>query len=456
MPNRDGRSLRDRWAMGLFGRYWFRILESLWFVPGSLVVVLTALGLGIVEVDRVHGRTLQDAWPRVFAVGPEGARALLTAVATSAITVAGTAFSITLVALSLASTQYSSRVLRNFMRDRVNQSVLGALLGIFAYCLTVLRTVRNEADLSTPTLSVLLGLLLGFCGIALLVLFIHHITTSIQASEILAAATRGALETVERQFPDAANCRPAPGRAPHDAQQREWYRLRAGETGYLQRLDVARLRRLAGRDDAVVRILPLVGDFIIEGEVIAEVSSVALPSPQARYAACWTIGSQRTLEQDIDFGLRQLVDVALKALSPGINDSTTAVMSVNYLTAVLGRLAERQLQHGDCVQDGVLRVILPNVDFATLLDTAYTQIRQNARGNVCVLKRLLWSIGWLAERNRDPQRCALFMQHARLVLDSGSEGIALADDREQFEDEAQRLLRRLQSLEGHAGANGRA
>src|SRR5690606_14060281 len=129
-----------------------------------------------------------EAWPRLFGAGASASRSMLAAVAGSMITVAGTVFSITLVALSLASSQYSSRVLRNFMRDRTNQAVLGVFVGIFAYCLVVLRSIHGEADEAfVPSVAVFLGLLLGFGGIGMLVFFIHHIAESIQASRILEA-----------------------------------------------------------------------------------------------------------------------------------------------------------------------------------------------------------------------------------------------------------------------------
>jgi uncharacterized membrane protein len=177
---------------------------SLWFVPTVVVVVSVAVALGLIEASGLLDDEMVERWPRVFGSGAEGSRAMLGAIATSMITVAGVVFSITIVALSMSAAQYSPRVLRNFMSDHPTQLVLGVFVGCFAYCLVVLRTIREDDDLGdfTPTLAVLGGMAYALVGIAFLIYFIHHVAQSIQASFIAARIADEVDHAVEHMFPD--------------------------------------------------------------------------------------------------------------------------------------------------------------------------------------------------------------------------------------------------------------
>lgn len=390
--------------MGRLARHWYRLRETFWFLPGMIVLAATVLAIVAIEADaRFVSADALTAWPRMFAAGSSASRDLLAAVAGSMITVAGTVFSITLVALSLAASQYSSRVLRNFMRDRTNQAVLGVFVGIFAYCLVVLRSIHgNGEDAFVPSVAVLLGLLLGFGGIGVLVFFIHHIAQSIQASQILAAVRIETCGAIERVFPkglDAAGRRlPAPsGLSSHTL-------ARADATGYLQIVEYARLRDIACRHGLRLEVHPRVGDYVIVGDILLSAYAAPPPGLHDSLGECWTIGPQRTLEQDIGFGIRQLVDVALKALSPGVNDTTTATMCVDALTAVLVHLSARDLHFHECDRQGESWVQMHHPTFADLLGESFDQIRHAARDNIAVLERLRWSLATLQGRTHARER----------------------------------------------------
>jgi uncharacterized membrane protein len=412
--------------MNLISRYWDAVSSSFWFLPGLIVTGATLLALFMVELDArwVERDALKD-WPRLFAAGAEASRELLGVVATSMITVAGTVFSITLVALSLASSQYSSRVLRNFMRDRTNQMVLGVFVGIFAYCLVVLRTIHDRDETAfLPTMSVLLGMALGFVGIAFLVFFIHHISTSIQASQILAAVRRETNDAIDRLFPrslasadDVEADDPFPGTS-----GQVWQPVMATASGYLQRVDIPALVAIACARDSAVHVRPRVGDFVIEGTIVCDLrgSGALDEETRNRVRDCWAVGPQRTLQQDVAFGIRQMVDVALKALSPGINDSTTAMMCIDNLTAVLLRLADRDLHLAHCRKDGQVRVSLCHPAFDAMLGLACDQIREHAAGNVAVLERQRWSLEVLAQHTRDAGRRKALQRQAERLLDTVS------------------------------------
>ena len=177
---------------------WARLRESLWFLPTLIVLAAIVLALGMIELSALVSDDVLERWPRVFGAGAEGARGMLSAIASSMITVAGVTFSITIVAVTQASTQYSPRILRNFMRDRANQAVLGIFVGIFAYCLVVLRTIRGSDEVTfVPSVAVVTGILMALLGIAVLIFFIHHIATTLQAGEIIARIARETSATVD-------------------------------------------------------------------------------------------------------------------------------------------------------------------------------------------------------------------------------------------------------------------
>jgi uncharacterized membrane protein len=248
-------------------------------VPAVIVCAAVTLALALIETDRMLAPNVRDSWPRLFGTGAAGSRGMLSTIAGSMITVAGVIFSITIVSLSLASGQYSSRVLRNFMRDRMNQTVLGVFVGIFAYCLVVLRTIRGgDEGVFVPALSVLVAVALAFVGIAFLIFFVDHIGSSIQASQIVATVAKDTLETVDHLFPENRG-EPAvePERAASLTQRQFRGAIPARRTGYVQRVDVVALMAFARARQTTVRMERRVGEFVIEDTPLA-----SGPSPDLR------------------------------------------------------------------------------------------------------------------------------------------------------------------------------
>jgi uncharacterized membrane protein len=390
--------------------WWQETRSSFWFVPAFIVAGAVGLAAGLIALDANVELHFDKKWPLLFGAGAAGSRGLLTAVASSMITVAGVVFSITIVALSLTSSQYTSRVLRNFMRDRMNQVVLGVFVGIFAYCLVVLRTIRGgDEGAFVPSLAVIGGLVLAFIGIAFLIYFIHHISRSIQASSIIAAAAEETTAAVDHLFPkglgdnadDDAEANPAVSLA-----GRAWSTVGAPKTGYIESVDENALLAFARKHGTVVRMEHGIGEFVVEGTSLAAVAGPGGPDKEseAELTGTYVIGRQRTVQQDAGFGIRQIVDVALKALSPGVNDTTTAVMCVDYLGAILARLAVRGIATPYRLDEGVLRVVARGPSFESLLAEAFDQIRQNAGGNVAVLTRQLQALKIIAGQTVNARR----------------------------------------------------
>ncbi len=418
--------------------FWEALRTSLWFVPGLLVLGSIVLAQILIEVDhRLDPQAMQDRWPRLFGAGAEGARAVLATIAGSMINLAALAFSITIVALTLAASQYTSRVLRNFMRDRVNQVVLGSFVSIFVYCLLVLRTIRGTDEFEfVPVASVLFAVVLAFVGIGCLIVFIHHIASLIQAESIVRAAMEETIATIDVEFPEpcADNNEPQTSmRLPAD--KLSWQAIPSRVTGYLQRVDDAALLEFAEANATIVRMERCVGDFVVRGCPLASMSS-ALPPDDARinaFAEVYDIGRRRTMVQDAGYGVRQIVDVALKALSPGVNDTTTAVTCVQHLTAILVHLAQRQVPSRYRVKDGQLRVIASTPTFQSLAAESFDQIRQNAAGNVAILLALLQALETIADRtSRDEHRQALRRQ-VEMIDHLAATSIPEQRDRESLE-----------------------
>ena len=412
-----------------------QLRSSLWFVPTLIVGGAVLLAVGLVEAEDAFGvDRLAQNWPRLLGAGAAGARGLLESIAGSMITVAGVTFSITIVALTLASTQYSPRILRNFMRDRANQTVLGVFLGIYAYCLVVLRTIRGGDDggVFVPSLAVLVGLGLAFVAIGFLIFFIHHVASAIQANSILDAASAETLRAVDRVFPAEL------GQAADAAQRRDaadlpagaWVAVPARRSGFIQNVDAEALLAFARERHAIVRMERAIGEFVIEAQPLVAVAGAALDDAAAQALdEAFTIDRQRTVEQDPSFGIRQIVDIALKALSPGINDTTTAINSIDHLGVILSRLAARRIEAAVRADADAVRVVARGPSFASLLGEAVDQIRQNADSNVAVLVRLLEVLGVLAQRTQDAERRRLLREHADLMVETAERSVPALVDR---------------------------
>lgn len=391
---------------------WARVAGSLWFVPTVMVLGGVLLAGLLVDADPV-GVELGKRWPRVFGAAPEGARSVLSAIAQSMITVAGVVFSVTIVALSLTASQYSPRVLRTFMADRPTQVVLGTFVGIFAYCLVVLRTIRGADGPSfVPSIAVLMGIVLAFAGIGVLVFFIHHLATSIQASAIIARITAGTLRAVDELFPEALGA-PAEDASALASLPAQWTPVPARRSGYIVSLDEHGLLACARGLGRIVRMERGIGEFVVEGTTLVSLQGgQPAGEDQAALDACYALDVERSIEQDAAFGIRQIVDVGLKALSPGINDTTTALMCIDRLTEILVRLARRRIESPLRRDGGEVRVVALGATFASLVELAYGQLRQDARGKRVVLERLAWSMAQVLSATTDPARRRVLVEQA--------------------------------------------
>lgn len=326
---------------------WRALLDGFLLVPGLVVIGLVALAAGLIEVDR--GLDGDAVW-FLFDGDTDAARSILETIAGSLITVAGLAFSLTIVVLALVSSQFSPRAVPGFLADRINQIIAGAFVGIFGYCLVLLRSVRTETAAGEaafiPRLGVTVAIALALVTLGLLLIFIHHMGTSIQASRLTARIAKGARDEIARLSPDAGSrdgSRAQPGSAAPPAGDSAT--VMHSRPGYVQAVPLDALMAIVDAPGVHLRINVRGGDFVAPTMPIAEMWPSSALTDEARRAIrrCIALGEERSLHGSPIYGVRQLADVAVKALSPGINDPTTAVDCIDRLRVLLEDLAVRKL-----------------------------------------------------------------------------------------------------------------
>ncbi len=425
---------------------WQSLTDGLWFVPAVMIAGAIGLAVALIGLSELVDRDALIRYPRLFGADAGSSRSMLATIAGAMMTVAGVTFSITVVAVTQASSQFTPRLLRNFMRDRPSQLALGTLTGVFVYCLVVLRTIREgDALIFIPSLAVLGAMVLALVAIGVLIYFIHHIAGSLQASGILARVGGESVDAVERLFPEDVG-EEGPATEPPGLDALSWQSCNATASGYITDVDADGLIAFATSCNTIVRMEHGIGDFVVEGTPLA---TAAMSAPlgedeRARLCGLYTISPFRTINQDLAFGIRQMVDMALRAMSPGINDTTTAITSVHHLTPVLVRLANRRVEHRYRMHDGRLRLIATGPTFRSLVWDAVDEIRRNARGNVDVLSALLRCLGTAISETSDQDRRDILREHAALVMETATLSIEgpnedLAQVRRAFESVERRL-----------------
>jgi uncharacterized membrane protein len=409
---------------------WDYLGGALWVLPTVAVVVFLTAGA---LLSRVSVDADSPLWPLAFQGTAEDARGILIVVSATMITVTGLVFALTIVALQIAAGQYSPRLLRNFMRDRGTQVVLSVFVGAFAYSTAGLHTVgiqRAAGEAFVPRLAVSGSLVLGLASVGVLIYFIHHLAHSIQIDTIMSTVEREARWIIDDLYPDPSgylereeHCPDPPASA---------VVVPAGRSGYIQAVQPDSLVRAAARQDLVVRLARQVGDHVVEATPLAwawpRSADRARLDPQLLQAALGdavSIGFERTMVQDVPFGLRRLVDIGNKALSPAINDPYTGIQAVHHLSVLLCLLAGRRL--GDRLyhdEQGTLRVAVPLPKFADYLRLGTAQIRRSGAKEPAVARSLIQLFKDVGGRAVSEDRRRACARHIWLVLEDAKREIA--------------------------------
>ena len=446
-----------------FLNFWESLRTSFWFVPALMVCSAVALSFFLISIDRSTELNPHRIFGFFYEVGPEGARTVLATIASSMITVAGVVFSITIVALTLASSQFGPRILRNFMKDKGNQVVLGMFISTFIYCLLVLRAVHTSGGEDfVPNLSVTFALILSLINVAVLIYFIHHISASIQAEQVVASVYHELDAHIDLFFPQALsdkedsssedkNC-DTPTEPSLDISDYYGHTIRSDQSGYLQAIDEAALFDMAKENDLIIRLPYRPGCFVSLGSCLFVIMSKNKDKVddelQSSISNALILGSHRTPEQDIEFTVNQLVEIAIRALSPGINDPFTALACIDRLGAALCRLSNRVFPSTNLYDDECnLRVITKPITFAGITNAAFDQIRQYGHGSVAVSIRLMETLTSIASLAVDQEQYEAIKRQAEMTKRASEASFSEENDIADIKQRYQECIDALSRLE---------
>ncbi|HVL69798.1 MAG TPA: DUF2254 domain-containing protein [Vicinamibacterales bacterium] len=419
------------------GELWATLRATYWFIPAVLTALIVGLCGMLVYLDHVAPHRMTEVSAFFFPTSVEGGRALLSAIVSSMMTVVAVTFSVTIVALTVASQHYGPRLLNSFMRDTTVQVVLGLLIGTFAYSVLLLGSVQKgwgePLHWATMGAMVLVGV-----SVAALIVFVHHVSRSLQISSLVVQIRGEFIDAVQRHYPPLAG--EAAAGAPGAVSD-----VRADRGGYLQRVDEPSLVALAERAKTRITIVREPGKFLFPGVVLARVDPPVADADfaQAVNEAC-TVGPDRTTRHDVEFAIKQLVEIALRGLSPGVNEPFTAIVCIDRIGEALGLVARRNSPESE-VRDAadVTRLVVPRQTFEGLLRAAFDPIRLFAGPNPAVYARLLdtaAALGDVIVREEDLQAVR---HQVRLVREAAEGALSTPDDLAFVRDRAAQAVEAL-------------
>jgi uncharacterized membrane protein len=408
---------------------------NLWLVPTVEILAAIALFAVTYTLDRAAYDGNLQLPSFVISGSADAARQILTAVAAAVITVVTLVFSITIVTLTLASTQFGPRMLRNFIRDRITQVTLGTFVATFVYAVLALVSIGPSSHGEfVPHLSVTVTMALIVVDVVVLVVFIDHIAKSIQLPQVIASIAGDLAHAIDADAGPAApgSLEAGPSLAEVIVRLNEESGVVcASGSGYLQFVRIDALIDVAARNGAVIRLLHRPGHFVVEGEPLAEVWPAAAAKDVARtLGGAHATGSHRTLTQDLSFAVDQLVEIAIRALSPAVNDTFTAIACIDWLGDALCKIAEGwrpDAIHRDAT--GRVRVIARTVGFRRLAERAHDKIRQASRGMPAVMIRQLDAIAKVMNHTVSAEQRDVLLEQAEMILRSSEESVPEAADR---------------------------
>jgi uncharacterized membrane protein len=408
---------------------------NLWLVPTVEIVLAIALFAGTYALDRAayDGTLHLPSW--VISGSPDAARQILTAIAAAVITVVTLVFSITIVTLTLASTQFGPRMLRNFIRDRITQITLGTFVATFVYAILALVSIGPGAHGEfVPHLSITVTMALVVLDVAVLVVFIDHIAKSIQLPQVIASIAGDLARAIAAEVPSPAAGKPKAGPSLSEMTVRldeESGMVRATSSGYLQFVRMNTLIDISARSHAVIRLLHRPGHFVIEGQPLAHVwPADAAPGVARALGGAHATGPHRTLTQDLSFAVDQLVEIAIRALSPAVNDTFTALACIDWLGDGLCKIADRwrpATLHRDAA--GRVRVITVTVGFRRLVERSHEKIRQASRGMPAVMIRQLEVLAKVMPYATSSEQREVLLEQAVMILRVSEESVPEERDR---------------------------
>jgi uncharacterized membrane protein len=428
--------------------------SSLWFRPALWMVLYSGLAIGLVALDGwLDGRDTTKV-PPILQIDPDDARAMLAAILGAMLTVVSLAFSLVMISVVQMSNAYSPQLLRSHLSDALNQHVLGILLGTSLYALLVLRSVRLAGV--APMLATNVGVALAVVATVALVVFLHHVPESIKVSSIIRTILRNCEEELERQFPAAIGeeCEDIPS----DEELRgEPLELRARRSGYVEIFDLSPLEARERETEVVIRTHACMGDFVLAGAKLASVWGDFDERDCEALERAWVFGTERTMRQDPRYGIEQLADVALRALSTGINDPTTACHVINALTVLLAKLLARDpVSRWRRDSSKTLRIEFQLAKFDELLELSYLRILAYGCGDQQVVRRLLAACEQLATVCESVEQREALWGCVEAIREAATQNIELGAHRRTLERKLERVTQALGHRRSRQGSISRA
>lgn len=394
---------------------WAGVRDSLWFVPAVMTLAITAAGWILIH-SELSGTLHVGEANLLLSGGAEPARTLLSAIAGGLITVTGVAFSVTVVALQLSSTQFAPRVLPNFLADRANQIVLGTLIGTFTFSLLLLRVIDDPRPGGSPLprVSIAFAMVLAVASIAALIFFINHAARSIQVNVILTRAAERALEQLDGLFPERFG---KEAELPSGDQTAHGATVRAPKSGYIQSLDCDLMFKTPHTGRVVIQMEERIGAFVLAGQALATLrcQQPADERLERHVQSAFLLGPERTFEKDYELSLIEISDIAVKALSPGINDPTTAFQCIDRLSQLLLALATSHRPGHARGNGGNVFVVVKDLPFHVAVDTAFSQILHFGASNVAVSAHLIARLETLETLIPEDRRPPLASMRAEIL-----------------------------------------
>jgi uncharacterized membrane protein len=430
----------------LTGSEWRRdvLRTNLWLVPAVEVIIAALLFVGTYALDQAsyNGVFHTPGW--AISGSADAARQILTAIAAAIITVVGVVFSIVIVALTLTSTQFGPRMLRNFIRDRGTQLTLGTFVATFVYSILALGSVgQGDHGAFVPHITITVLLFLMVVDLAVLIYFLHHIAVQIQLPQVIASIAGDLAKAIELQAGDptvGADARYAALLiADMDGPGGD---VAAPRSGYLQYIQHRTLVRIAAQKDAVIHLRYRPGHFLVQGHPYATVWPARAADQVSReLAMAHATGPYRTLAQDVSFGVDQLVEICIRALSPAVNDTFTALTCIDWigdsLCKVTGRWQPTSVYRD---QAGVVRLIATQTTYERLVQRAFEKVRQAGRGMPAVMIRQLDALAKIMERAATPDDWELLLDQAAMIERLSARTVDEESDRGDVRRAYQRVL----------------
>ena len=414
-------------------KIWLDLKGSYWFIPSVLTLLAILLSVLTVWADRQGAAEWLFGTGWVATSSPDGARNQLGVIASAMISIASTVFAITIAAVAYASGNYGPRLLTNFMNDRGNQVSLGVFIATFVYALLILRVIRaedTEIDQFIPQVSVFAATVLVLFAVAVLVYFLHHVPASIRINSVLAGIGRRLIEDLEKRFPDRFTGS-EPGGSPPGMP------IRAQSCGYVEVIDFAQLQDAAEKHDLTVSLSVRTGDFVHLGIPLVEIAGRRTDEVEEAIRSAFALGASRTQSQDLEYLIDELVEIALRALSPGINDPFTAVSSLHWLGAAMTLLAGRDLRRGPEQEDYDPSCVYPvSDDFHHFLRRSFGAVRASVAASPMAAVVCLQVMVPILRAAPSPERRLIVAKEAEALLGQAEcalAGPALDGVREQYQ-----------------------